>query len=295
MRARARARARARERESERARERERARGRATEGARGSEFSHDEVRALKVKGHATERNVEAGRTSHLCKRRNDFADTFAKKVQIRTSPLFASPRQLWFVRPWPSKRHVGRPKRTFCSGSGCGTTPGLLRHDHGYGPRKRDSSESERRRLLRRLQFRFLSCFLVFSLTFLARQSPRSSHIQRAQLAIGTSFRCWRPSFGQRHHLKCGAVYWERADALCRQCSEFSGGQSVAVAQIEVWAFSQQTLPWLDSPSTFVGSTLDEAATLVAQLESCEAGLGSNGHGAHQHLKSNGWPLRQRC
>ena len=126
-------------------------------------FSHDEVRAVKVKGHATERDVEAGRTSHLCKRGNDFADTFAKKKgQICTSPLFASPRQLLLVRPWPSKRHVGRPKRTFCSGSGGGTTPGLLRHDHGYGPRERDSSESGRRRLLRRLQVRFLTGFLSF-------------------------------------------------------------------------------------------------------------------------------------
>ena len=39
--------------------------------------SHDEVRAAKVKGHATQHNMEAGHTSHLCKRRNDFADTFA--------------------------------------------------------------------------------------------------------------------------------------------------------------------------------------------------------------------------
>ena len=31
-----------------------------------------------------------------------------KKGQIRTSPLFASPRQLLLVRPWSSKRHVGR-------------------------------------------------------------------------------------------------------------------------------------------------------------------------------------------
>ena len=85
-----------------------------------------------------------------------------KKVQIHTSPLFESPRQLLLVRPWPSKRHVGRPKRTLSSGSGGGTTPGLPRHDHGYGPRERDSSESGRRRLLRRLQVRFPTGFLPF-------------------------------------------------------------------------------------------------------------------------------------
>ena len=30
--------------------------------------SHDEVKAVKIKGHATQRDVEAGRTSHLFKR-----------------------------------------------------------------------------------------------------------------------------------------------------------------------------------------------------------------------------------
>ena len=123
-------------------------------------FSHDEVRAVKVKGHATERDVEAGRTSHLCKRETTLQTPSPKKGLTHTSQLFESPRQSLPVLPWPSKRHVGRPKRTFCSGSGDGTTPGLLRHDHGYGPRERDSSERRRRRLLRQLQVRFLTGFL---------------------------------------------------------------------------------------------------------------------------------------
>ena len=50
--------------------------------------SQDEVRAVKVKGHATQRDVEAGRTSHLRKRRNDFADTFAKKGADTHKPAF---------------------------------------------------------------------------------------------------------------------------------------------------------------------------------------------------------------
>ena len=36
--------------------------------------SHDQVKAIKVKGHATQRDVEAGRTSHLFKRGNDYAE-----------------------------------------------------------------------------------------------------------------------------------------------------------------------------------------------------------------------------
>ena len=51
-------------------------------------FSHDEVRAVKVKGHATELDVEAGPTSHLCKKGNDLADTFAKKGADTHKPAF---------------------------------------------------------------------------------------------------------------------------------------------------------------------------------------------------------------
>ena len=55
-----------------------------------------------------------------------------RKGQKHTSLLFASPRQSLRVLPWPSKRHDGGPRRTLCSGSGVGTTPGLQRRDHGF-------------------------------------------------------------------------------------------------------------------------------------------------------------------
>ena len=51
-------------------------------------FSHDVVRAVKVKGHATESDVEAERTSHLFRRGNEFADTFAKKGADAHKPAF---------------------------------------------------------------------------------------------------------------------------------------------------------------------------------------------------------------
>ena len=50
--------------------------------------SHDEVRAVKVKGHATMCDVEAGRSSHLFKRGNEFADLFAKKGADAHKPPF---------------------------------------------------------------------------------------------------------------------------------------------------------------------------------------------------------------
>ena len=50
--------------------------------------SHDEVRAVKVNGHSTERDVEVGRISHLCKKGNDLADSFAKKGADTHKPAF---------------------------------------------------------------------------------------------------------------------------------------------------------------------------------------------------------------
>ena len=72
---------------------------------------------------------------------------------------------------------------------------------------------------------------------------------------------------------KCGAVYWERADALCRQCSEFPGGRTSQLRKLRSGLFPNKRYPgW--TVEHVRRPTLDEAATLVAQLESCEAGLG---------------------
>ena len=90
---------------------------------------------------------------------------------------------------------------------GRGPVQGLGRHQGcsaestGYGRRERVASESGTRRLLRRLQVRFPTGFLP--------SFPHASHktvistprTQRAQLAVGTSFRLWRSSVRPRHHL----------------------------------------------------------------------------------------------
>ena len=124
-------------------------------------FSHDEVRAVKVKGHATERDVEAGPTSHLCKKGNDLADTFAGKGADTHKPALRVAKTVVACASlakqaarWAAEAHVLLRFR------GGGTTQGLLRHVHGYGNRERDSSGRWRRRLLRRLQVRFLTGFL---------------------------------------------------------------------------------------------------------------------------------------
>ena len=57
------------------------------------------------------------------------------------------------------------------------------------------------------------------------------------------------------------------------QLHRISWWSGIAVAQIEVWAVSKQALSLLDCGRR-LSASLDEATTLVAQLESCEAGLG---------------------
>ena len=58
-----------------------------TSGA-GILVPHQEVKAIKVKGHDTQRDVEAGRSSHVSKSGNDFADVFAKKGADTHKPAF---------------------------------------------------------------------------------------------------------------------------------------------------------------------------------------------------------------
>ena len=71
---------------------------------------------------------------------------------------------------------------------------------------------------------------------------------------------------------KFGAVYWERADALCRSRREHPGGRS-SQHNLKSWVFPNRRHPgW--TVEDVRRPSLAEATTLVAQLESCEAGLG---------------------
>ena len=72
---------------------------------------------------------------------------------------------------------------------------------------------------------------------------------------------------------KCGAMYWERADALCRSCKQHPGGCASQLRKLRSGLFPNKRNPgW--TVELVRRPTLDEANTLVAQLESCEAGLG---------------------
>ena len=72
---------------------------------------------------------------------------------------------------------------------------------------------------------------------------------------------------------KCGAMFWERADALCRSCKQHPGGCASQLRKLRSGLFPNKRYPgW--TVELIRRPTLDEADTLVAQLESCEAGLG---------------------
>ena len=80
--------------------------------------------------------------------------------------------------------------------------------------------------------------------TLLARQSSRPTHVQRAQLAVGTGFRFWWSGVGPCHKLLHQNV--ERCTGNERTRCAAAAANFVVVehrssAQIEVWAVSKQT------------------------------------------------------
>ena len=210
-------------------------------------FSHDEVRAVKVKGHATERDVEAGRTSHLCKKGNDLADTFAKKEADTHKPAFrvaktvvASASLAKQAARWAAEAHVLLRFR------GWNDTRAAVQQARARPPRARLRSE---------IAARTSGQVCDWLSPIVPSRFSQDSHLD--------------------HHLcaKCGAVYWERADALCRRRSEFPGGRASQLRKLRSGLFPNKRNPgW--TVEHVRRPTLDEAATLVAQLESCEAGLG---------------------
>ena len=186
-----------------------------------------------------QRDVEAGRTSHLYKKGNDLADTLAKKSADTHKPAYrvaktvvacASPAKQ--AARWAAEAHVLLRFR------GWNDTQAAVQRARTRPPRAR--LKRKRRSEIAAPTSGQVCDWLSphRSFTFFARQSPRSSHFQRALLAIGTSFRCWGPSIGQRHHLLRSV--WSGLLGTC-------GRANFTAAHIEVRAVSQQTLPWLDS------------------------------------------------
>ena len=72
---------------------------------------------------------------------------------------------------------------------------------------------------------------------------------------------------------KCGAVYWERAGALCRSCSEFPGGRTSQLLKLRSGLFPKKRyLGW--TVEHVRRPTLDEATTLVAPAGILRGGSG---------------------
>ena len=158
---------------------------------------------------------------------------------------------------------------------------GLERHqgpqrDHGQGQRERDSSASDRRRLLRRLLGQVCDWLSPSFPTRFSQDSHLDPRTFRGHsLQLGRVFDSGGRALDNAiiFCAKCGAVYWERADALCRSCSEIPGGRTSQLRKLRSGLFPNKRYPgW--TVEHVRRPTLDEATTLVAQLESCEAGLG---------------------
>ena len=215
-----------------------------------------------------------GRTSHLCRRRNDLADTFAKKrAATHTSLLFALPRQSLLVLPWPSKRHDGRPRRTCWSGSGVERHQGCCATLTVRAPRARLKRKRRKETAAPTSVCDWLSLVVPTRLSQDSHLDPRT--FRGHSLQMGRVFDSGGRAMDNAivFCAKCGAVYWERADALCRRCREFPGGRASQLRKLRSGLFPNKRFPgW--TVEHVRRPTLDEAATLVAQLESCEAGLG---------------------
>ena len=157
--------------------------------------------------------------------------------------------------PGPSKRRGGRQRPTSCCGSGAGTTASLLRRRRlqvrlpsGSPPSFPHGCSQDSHPDPRTLRGHSLQLGRVFDSGVELRTEPSSCAPNMEQ---------W---------------YWERADALCRSCG-IPGGRTSQLRKLRSGVFPNKRYPgW--TVEDVRRPSLDEATPLVAQLESCEAGLG---------------------
>ena len=211
--------------------------------------SHDQVRAVKVKGHATVRDVEAGRSSHLFKRDNDFADIFAKKGPDAHKPPFRIAKTMVACASlalqaarWAAEAHVLLRIRGWDDTKVAATRTRTR-------PARARLKRSSRRLPRRPPQARYATGWPhVFP-----RPSRKTVLLTHA-LFVGTAcswgtFSTPGAGLGPPHHFLC-QVWGDVLGASRRAVQKLptaSRRARFAASQTPVWFVSQQTLPKLDS------------------------------------------------
>ena len=165
-------------------------------------------------------DVEAGRTSHLCKRSNDFADTFAKKRADTHKPAFRVAKTVVACSSlakqaarWAAEAHVLLRFRWW-NDTRAAAPRSRVRLPRARLKRKR---EKEIAAPVTGQVSDWLSPIFPSRFSQDSHLDPRT--FRGHSLQLGRVFDAGSRALGNSiiFCAKCGAVYWERADALCRQ------------------------------------------------------------------------------
>ena len=247
--------------------------------------------AVRVKGHATQRDVEAGRTSHLCKKETTLQTPLPRKEQTHTSLLFGSARQSLLVLSWPSKRRGELRFRSWndtrvAAARPQGKTTASKTQAHEAGERQAGFWSGVRLAFLP--SFPHASRKTVIS-TLAHSEGTACSWDELSILGVG---RWTVPSSSAPHVERCigngGGMPCAAAAA------GFLGGRISQLRILRSGLFANERyLVW--TVEHVRRPILDEATTPVAQLESCECWSGQKCCGAHHTPRSNVRPRRQRC
>ena len=211
-----------------------------------------------------------------------------RKGQTHTSLLFGSP-----VPPWPSKQRDGRPR------------PTSLSFNDARAARPRARTRPPRARLKRKREKEIaapaapaLGQVCDWISPIVPSRFSQDSHLDPRtfgghSLQLGRVFDSGGRALDRAivFCAKRGAVCWERADALCRSCSEIPGGRTSQLHKLRSGLFPNKRCPgW--TVEHVRRPTLDEVTTLVTNL----AGLvRAEPLFGRPHPKSNALPRRQWC
>ena len=262
--------------------------------------SHDEVRAVKVKVHSTQGATwRLGALPILFKRGKRLCrHTLQRKEQTHTSLLFGWPRVLLLAPLWPSKRRVGLLRPTSCSGSGVGTTPGLLSHDHGGTATACETqAQEEERRLLRRFQVTFPTGFLPFFPRAFSQDShlhPRSFRGHSVQLGRVCNHGGRTEPSSSAPNVWGSVLGTGGRTCVAAAAGAFLEGAHRSLRKLRSWAVFEQTLSLAWTVEARAATFPGRANHAGGAVGIVRGGFGSNCDGANRTHKSNVLPRRQR-